>query len=411
MNGNERSIGKQLVLLCALGLLAIFSSTMAKSPVLPYFSSFLGASDEELGMIGAASPATGVLVSAPVGVLMDRKGPKFLLWIAAFMFAFVPFLYFFVTVPIQLVAVRFLHGFATAILGPVALAIVAGWYGQERGEKMALYSSSTRVGRTMAPLVGGFLLAVPVFQQFGLDVYRGIYLVCGFIGLTVLALAIVLPIDLAGPRQTSESLEESTVPISAVLKKNVLLVCAAQAATFFLYGAYEFFFPLLWTEQAGAEDWMAGPAFTLLTITLLVAGPIFGRSSDRTGRVPFVVSGLASLCILIMVASMIPIMLIQFVLIIPIGLSIVATDSTTSPLVTELVDESQKGTTLGLLSTIMDVGHSTGPLMIGLLLAFGGHSYIFAFTIAGILLLFIPVLVALNYRSFELQEDEPHPLE
>ncbi|MHA1246425.1 MAG: MFS transporter [Candidatus Thorarchaeota archaeon] len=390
MEEQKTRVAAQMVLLCVLGALAIFSSTMAKSPVLPYFASYLGAGDEVLGLIGAASPTTGVLVSAPVGVLMDRKGPKALLWAAAFLFAFVPFLYFFVTVPIQLAVVRFIHGFATAILGPVALAIVAGWFGEDRGEKMALYSSSTRVGRTIAPLVGGFLLAVPVFAQLGVDVYRGIYLVCGFVGLTVLAIAILLPVR---SDRTAPKTEVPSIPVSAVLKKDVLLICAAQAGTFFLYGAYEFFFPLYWKEVAGAPEWMAGPAFTLLTITLLIAGPVFGRMSDSRGRVPFVVGGLASLCLLVAVASMIPNMLVQFALVVPIGLSIVATDATTSPLVTERVEPEQKGTALGLLSSIMDIGHSTGPLVTGILIALSGHSYVFAFTVAGGLLLTIPLLV------------------
>jgi len=163
MSENSTNVPRQMLLLCLLGALAIFSTTMAKSPVLPYFASSIGATDQELGLIGAASPATGILISAPVGVLMDRKGPKPLLWAAALFFALVPFLYFFVTIPIHLVIARFLHGVATAILGPVALAIVAGWYGSRRGERMALYSSSTRLGRMVAPLVGGFLLAFPVF--------------------------------------------------------------------------------------------------------------------------------------------------------------------------------------------------------------------------------------------------------
>ncbi len=386
-----------MIFLCILGALAIFSTTMAKSPVLPYFASYLGAGDEVLGLIGAASPATGILVSAPVGVLMDRKGPKILLWAAAVLFAFVPFLYFFVTIPIQLAVVRFIHGFATAILGPVALAIVAGWYGDLRGEKMALYSSSTRVGRTMAPLVGGFLLAVPVFQQLGVDVYRGVYLLCGIIGLTVLAIAIVLPIS-TKEREQIDMGQTEPIPISAVFTRDILLICAAQAATFFLYGAYEFFFPLFWTENAGAPEWIAGPAFTLLTITLLITAPIVGRASDKIGRVPFIVAGQISLCTLVIIAALIPNMIVQFALIIPIGLSIVVTDATTSPLVTEIVDSSQKGTALGLLSTIMDVGHSTGPLIIGLLLAFGGHSYVFAFSTAGLILLLIPMAVLFHFR-------------
>ena len=392
---------RQMLLLCVLGAFAIFSTTMAKSPVLPYFASELGASDQVMGIIGAASPATGILISAPVGVLMDRKGPRPLLWAAAFLFAFVPFLYFFVTVPVQLIIVRFVHGLATAILGPVALAVVAGWYGSRRGERMALYSSSTRVGRMVAPLVGGFLLAVPVFEPFGIDIYRGVYLICGLVGMGVLALTIVMPIhtEVEVTNLDFRLEDKKKVPIREILRRDVLLICAAQAATFFLYGAYEFFIPLYWTEVVNIPEWVAGPLFTVLTGTILVTGPIIGRISDTRDRVPFIIFGLCALSILSILAVCVPHVLLQLALVIPFGIAIAATDSTTSPLVTERVGPQLKGTALGFLSTIMDVGHSTGPLIIGLLLALFGHSYIIAFAIASTTLLVVPLLVFVGFRK------------
>jgi DHA1 family multidrug resistance protein-like MFS transporter len=401
MKEGSSHVTSRMLLLCVLGALAIFSSTMAKSPVLPYFASELGATDYELGFIGAASPATGILISAPIGILMDRRGPKTLLWAAAGLFAFVPFLYFWVSTALQLVIVRFIHGAATAILGPVALAVVAGWSKDRRGERMALYSSSTRVGRTLAPLMGGFLLAVPVFQPYGIDVYRGIYLVCGLFGMTVLALTMILPIDVKPAGKTSDIPDKISTrkPIREVLKRDVLLICATQAATFFLYGAYEFFMPLYWNEIIGVPEWVSGLMFTLLTITILISGPIIGRISDKGDRLPFMVSGIVALCVLVTLASVLGNFIVQILLVVFIGLAIAATDSTTAPFVTERVDATLKGSALGLLSTIMDVGHSSGPLVLGLLLAVGGHSYSFAFTLASAILFIIPVLVFLGIRG------------
>ena len=412
MNQSQSNMTRQMMLLCILGALAIFSSTMAKSPVLPYFASNLGANDQELGLIGAASAMTGMFVSAPVGVLMDRKGPKPLLWAAAFLFAFVPFLYFFVTLPIQLIIVRLIHGLATAILGPVALAVVAGWYGSRRGERMALYSSSTRVGRMVAPLVGGFLLAIPVFSQYGVDIYRGVYLCCGLAGMGVLALTILMPLHFEPELITPEvKLEERKKgSLREILRRDVLLICAAQAATFFLYGAFEFFMPLYWNEVLNMPEWTAGPLFTMLTGTILIAGPIIGRASDTRNRVPFIVFGLSSLALLSILAVSVPNVLLQTVIVIPFGVAIAATDSTTSPLVTERVSSQLKGTALGFLSTIMDVGHSTGPLLLGMILALNGHSYFLAFTVVSIAILVIPLLVfaGLSIRS---NLNEPDNLE
>jgi len=219
--------------------------------------------------------------------------------------------------------------------------------------------------------------------------------------MAVLALTILLPIDVRKSSQEPEPEPENkkSSPIRDVLKRDVLLICAAQAATFFLYGAYEFFMPLYWEEVMNMPEWVAGPLFTLLTATLLIGGPLVGRASDARGRVSFIVYGLGSLCILIILASIIPNIILQIALIVPIGIAIAATDSTTSPLVTERVDPTKRGTALGFLSTIMDVGHSSGPLVLGLLLAVSGHSYIFAFTVASAALMAIPLLVAAGLRN------------
>src|SRR4030042_5789995 len=147
------------VLLCILGGLAIFSTTMAKNPALPLFIRSLGVSQGTVGLIAAASTVVGIVVSLPAGILSDLYGRKRVLLSSAFVFAGAPFLYLFVRSPWQLVLVRIYHGLATAILGPVALAAVADTFESRRGENMAWHSSATMVGRFLAPSIGGLLIA------------------------------------------------------------------------------------------------------------------------------------------------------------------------------------------------------------------------------------------------------------
>jgi MFS family permease len=61
-------------LLCGAGLLAIFSSTLSKSPVLPLFATHLGADPAGVGLVAAVSAFTGVAVSLPAGLLSHRLG-------------------------------------------------------------------------------------------------------------------------------------------------------------------------------------------------------------------------------------------------------------------------------------------------------------------------------------------------
>jgi len=60
-------------LLCGIGLFAIFSSTMSKSPVLPLFAKALGATASTVGLIAAASTVVGIVASIPAGALSGRR--------------------------------------------------------------------------------------------------------------------------------------------------------------------------------------------------------------------------------------------------------------------------------------------------------------------------------------------------
>ena len=69
-----------------MGGLAIFSSTMSKSPVLPLFMRALDVPMGTVGFIAAASTVVGIVVSLPAGILSDIIGRRRLILIAAVVF-------------------------------------------------------------------------------------------------------------------------------------------------------------------------------------------------------------------------------------------------------------------------------------------------------------------------------------
>ncbi len=95
-------------------LLARLSYQMARSPVLPTFAADLGISPEFIGVIVAASTVTGIFFKLPSGALSDVLGRKHIMVLGGLFFAIPPFLYPFVQEPWSLLALRFVHGFATA---------------------------------------------------------------------------------------------------------------------------------------------------------------------------------------------------------------------------------------------------------------------------------------------------------
>lgn len=372
------------VLLCILGGLAIFSSTMSKNPALPLFVRSLGVSKGTIGFIAAASTVVGIVVSLPAGMLSDLYGRKKVMLASALVFATAPFLYLLVRTPWQLVAVRIYHGLATAILGPVALAAVADTFEARRGENMAWYSSATMIGRFLAPSVGGLLI---IGQDF-----RWVYLGCGVAGVFTLLLALYLP--LSNGKQSSGSLSVTTTDKAAptlrdswqhmvaearyvVRHHGILMTSLVQAAQYFAFGFLEVYLPL----RLADTGWTAAQIGLLFTVQVLVTTltkPLLGRLTDRFGRIALIVVGM-----LVGAVGLIAIAIAQSYWLLVVssglfGLGLAAVTAATAALVTDLAHESAYGAAMGVLSSIMDVGQSAGPMLGGLMAGAWGYLPAFA---------------------------------
>jgi MFS family permease len=366
------------LLLCIMGGLAIFSSTMAKNPALPLFIRSLGVPISTVGFIAAASTVVGIIVSLPAGILSDIIGRRRVILIAAVVFATAPFLYLLITTPWQLVLVRIYHGLATAILGPVALAAVADTFEKGRGERMGWYSSATMVGRFLAPFVGGILI-------FGED-FHWVYLADGFAGVVALLAAFRLRLTTSVSGSVRQAFKEQRGKygreIMFVLRNpGILVTSSIEAVQYFAFGCLETFLPIYLNEKLGYPTWEIGLLFTAQVLTATLTKPVMGRLSDRFGRVPMIVSGLAlgglTTGLILLFSNYVLIML--FIALFGFGLATVT--ASTSALVADLSSAQGRGGAMGILSSIMDIGHSTGPMVTGALI--GAYSYRIAFGAVG----------------------------
>jgi len=361
------------IVLCASGLLAIFSSTISKSPVLPLFTEHLGAGPAGVGVIAGISAFTGIIASIPAGILSDVWGRKRMLILSAVVFSTAPFLYLFVTKLWHLALVRFYHGLATAIFLPVAMATVADLFNKERGEKMGWFSTSTLGGRFMAPLVGGTILGALAFNP-GLS-FQFVYLVCGIAGILALSLVILLP-NLNTQERNVHTNKARTSLKAVISDKNILITCAVEASILFAYGTFETFLPL-YSKNIGLSAYEIGIFLSAQIITLALTKPVMGRFSDRHGRKPqiFLGSMIGSLCIgsFFFFQSFIALLILS----ICFGFCLSIVTSATSAFIADLSRQGTRGSAMGTLGSIMDIGHTTGPVAAGIIAAYFGMGYSF----------------------------------
>ena len=357
-------------ILFAIGFFAIFSTTIAKNPVLPLFSQALGAGDAVVGLVAAVSPLAGILFSFPVGFLSDHLGRRRLLIASGAVFLSAPLLYLLITDPFWLIPIRFFHGTATAILGPVIAATIVVRFAGRKGEVLGQYSSATLVGRTLAPLVGGAIISFFAVYP-GLVPYRAVYIAAAVAAVPVLALILLYLEETPAPLTVLSFSAFRRSSVAFFANRRLRATALADMATYFAFGAFETFLPLVLLSQ-GMGAYQAGVLFAAQTLIIAATKPSFGRLSDRVDRRIQIVAGLLILGCAVAAIPFAPgffaFLLVSALFALGMSLSTVAT----SAYVADVAEQEQMGASMGALSSIMDIGHSAGPLVTGIIVAAGG---------------------------------------
>ena len=362
---NDRKI---LFSLFLLGFFAIFSTTLSKSPVLPLFAQALGSGNATLGMISAVSPFAGILFSFPVGVVSDKIGKRRLLIVSGIVFVIAPLLYLFISDPLMLIPVRFFHGLGTAILGPVAAALLVDRFPGRKGEVLGQYSSATLMGRTLAPLSGGVILSY--FATYpGLISYQVVYVVAFLFAIPAFAITLLYS-EKDHHDIVFMQIKEFSRSFAAFFGDRVLRATAVvEMATYFSFGAFETFLPVFLFNR-GYSALEIGIIFAVQIVLMAVTKPLFGRIADRVDKRVQIVVGLSmigvSVAIIPYFSNFYVFLLISVTSGLGLSLSTVATGAYTG----EIAAKKEIGASMGALSSIMDIGHSLGPLITGLIIGY-----------------------------------------
>ncbi len=371
-----------------VGWLAILSSTLSKTPVLPLFAHALHATPAEIGWIVMASTIPGILISYPAGALSDILGSRRLLLSSLVVFATAPFLYLLVDTAAQLMAVRFYHGFATAIFGTVTNAAIAGRYTTERAARLSTFSSVTIVGRSIAPFLGGVLISLASFDA--------VYIACAISGVLALGTGLLLPGDPSAPTDRAKQPPFWTSLASVLRDRSIMLVSLVEAAQYLVFGAIEAFLAL-YAASLGIPAWEIGVILGVQLVSIVFAKPLMGKLSDRVGRrrviLPGLVIGAASVVLMPFVSSFIGLSVLSLAF----GIGFATVTSSTSALVADLTRNGRYGSSMGVLRTIMDIGQSIGPVLTGWMVGVAGYGS--AFTLLAAILVLAALMLGLLLRG------------
>ncbi len=371
---------------------------MGKTPVLPIFAAMLGADDVLLGLVVSISTMTGMVSKPLFGLLSDLWGRKLWLIIGTLFFTLVPFAYWFVQTPTQLIAIRIIHGTATAIYGPVTVAFVAEGSARSRAERLGWFSNARSLGYVIGPAVGGFLLLhitpEAVFTVIGL--------------LSCLAFVPVLRLRDDGrlvptSRGWSWRTVAQTVRDGARVR-SVWLFGMVEAVMFVALYALKAFLPL-YALGEGFNSAEIGLFFAVQEGANIVAKPLGGKLADRVGKAPMLLVSLVGTAITL------PLLTVTFtvwhilLLAITLGLWQGILFSASNALIADDVAATSLGVGLGFFGMLSNAGKVVGPLAGGVLLRY--FSYLTTFSILATLLVLTALAMVPN--AIQSRRVKPHP--
>jgi len=178
-----------------------------------------------------------------------------------------------------------------------------------------------------------------------------------------------------------------------VADRRVLLTSAMEGVQNLGMGALEAFLPIYAVTRAGLNELEAGMLWAVQIVVTMLAKPVLGRLGDSHGRKAPIAVGLF-LCALGLAAMP---WLTGFLALsgagLVFGLGEALVTSSSAALVADLCRKRHYGAAMGTFGTIFDVGHASGPILGGLLVAALDFRLAFAI-LAVILLVSIPVFLA-----------------
>lgn len=346
--------------------LAVFVTTTGVglvAPLLPVYAHELGAGSFQIGLIfGAFSLSRSVFVPY-FGRLSDRKGKKSLVTVGLFIYFFLSLFYAASKNVETLILLRLGHGFASAMILPVAQAYVGELTPeQEEGKIMGLFNLSLYCGLSVGPLLGGvigdwFNIQVSFLSMAALT-FMG-FLLCLFL----------LPPGPVPDKKNQKVKNQSTPYLEFITRWPVFCLFVFRMCFTISIGITWTFLPLLASTQLALSSSAIG---VVVMVNVFVAGILqapMGFLADRFRKKVFVTAGgilgVTSVLYLTAASSFGELVLANGLLGLAGGIAIPAIMALG---VIEGRRTGAMGGMMGFLALAHSVGMLVGPLLAGLLI-------------------------------------------
>ena len=353
------------------------------APALPGFARNFGVTEFAATAIISAFAATRLLFAPASGALVQRIGERRVYITGLTVVAVSTGLCAVAQTYWQLLAFRSLGGIGSTMFTVSALGLLIRIAPPDRrGRVSGMYASSFLAGTVLGPFVGGVVLEI-----------GGLRAPFVFYAVTLVIAAVVVAVGLRSPVKDVD-LDSAPVAVrfadavrSPIYRSALLSNFANGWAVF---GVRTAIVPLFVVAALGQQDSMAAIALAVFAVGNAVVLVPAGRWSDRYGRKPFLIAGLAVCGATTAGMGVSGSTVVFLVLTFAAGVGSGLITPTQQAAVADLVgSRARGGPVLAAFQMAMDVGSVIGPLVAGVLVE--ELSYAWAFGTSGAILLIAAV--------------------
>ena len=335
--------------LATLGTFSFFSSFLYLLSVLPDYIDEIGGAEWQVGLVVGSFGLLPLVLRPFVGRWSDQGHRVVMLRIGAIVFAIALALMVFSADVWSLLALRLVQGIGMALWPTAASSLVAEVVPPaRRGEGFGFFGMAAAGAQIVVPALG-----VVIADAWGFD---AVFLVAAATALATLLFT--LTIDEPAGRVDAPGHAVTLFPRGAIFPMLVFLTFT------FAFSAAATFLPLLGKERDLGN---VGLFFLVMGVVTVIARPLAGRISDRTGRVPVTLPGLLITAVGMIVlaqAQTTGIMMISGAI---TGLGFAAVHTTLLALSIDRVPAGQRGGATAIFQVSWDIGGLVAGVGLGLI--------------------------------------------
>ncbi|MBI2652974.1 MFS transporter [Candidatus Woesearchaeota archaeon] len=379
--------------------IAVFATTLGIGIIEPFmgiYAESLGANGFLIGLIFGAFTLSRAIFTPFIGKISDLKGRKNILIIGLVGYTVLSFFYASANTTTSLTVIRFLHGLASAMVLPIAMAYIGDIAPKnQEGKYLGTFTIAFFMGMAFGPIIGGALHEI-------WNMNAAFYTMGAISFFSLLLLIFMLP-EINAHKNVKPS------SFRTIFKnKTMQAMFLFRAVNAYGIAALMGFLPLL-AEKINVSVFQIGFVVTANLIVSSMFQRYFGVIADKSDKVAMIIAGsimmLIALALMPLSKNFYTLLLFNMIMGLGSGISIPAISAITAQLGKKL----GMGSVMGLFNTAFGIGGGIGPIIAGLIMLATSLTFVFVssavIVLAGTIMFYYLMKNNVEYKNRKVLTD------